>query len=416
MRLDRLPKPALSFLCQGLVSGTGFMASLAVMQQGQRNDYAAFVLIINAYMLLTSLLNALLLQPMATLSSRMAEQVVRRMLGLGVGGGLALGLLGSVLLLGYQAGFHSDAASSLPGPTIALCFCLLLYRDVQRAGWLLDGDLANLLRLDGAYFVLASVGLALAVIIGRFGLEGVLLAISLPALIGLRHRVHTAAPSGAPPFAVANRGFWLEVWHCARWALPGVLVTWLFSNGYWFYLASTQGHKAVAMLAASRLAFTPVGLMIQGWSSYYRPLFARLENAGALGEKADIIRRQNAMAMVLVLVYASLLCLAGGVAPRYLPTYLRGTVWLQYVWAWAGYFAVQWLRTVRMTARLANAAGFRLVFRSGVVGCLVFYLLLLPSPWLLDSPLICPLGLIVAEAAIYFCLREKTHAFVAETL
>jgi hypothetical protein len=304
----------------------------------------------------------------------------------------------------------------LPWLVLLLCFCLLLFRDVQRAGWLLDSDLLNLLKLDGVYFSLALIALLLAIKTGHVGISGVLGAMSLPALFGLIHHNRSTRTGSDFPFMRIDASFWRAVWSCSRWALPGVLINWMYSNGYWFYLNSSEGKLAVATLAASRLAFTPIGLMVQGWSGYFRPVFSRLEHQGAHAEKQAIIRRQNWICAGVALGYAALLSLLGMLEPRFLPAYLRGAVWLQYVWAWGLYFAVQWVRTVRLTSRLANAAGFRAAFQTGAFGCAVFYLLLLPSPWLTHSPLVCPVLLIVAELLIFISLSEKPHALVAQTV
>ena len=413
--LNRVPKPMLSFLCQGLVSGVSFMASLAILHFGKRDDYTAYVLVINAYMLLSSIMNALLLQPLVTLSGKMSASAIRQALIGGSVASLALGVAGAAGLLVYGLGLDAGSRMSLPWLVVAGFFCLLLFRDVQRAGWLLDSDLLNLLKLDGVYFTLALAGLVWAVHIRRLGLDAVLCAIALPALFGLLHRVRCARRDGQAQITSAGKAFRKEIWRCARWALPGVLVTWLFSNGYWFYLDSTQGKLAVATLAATRLAYTPIGLMVQGWSGYFRPVFSRLEHVGAHAEKQAVIRQQNWICMAVVVLYAALLTLLGSLMPRYLPTYIRGGIWLQYIWAWCGYFALQWVRTIRLTSRLANPAGFRVAFNAGVVGCLVFYLLLLlPSLWGKHSPMVCPLFLIVAEMVIFCSLREKAHVLVTQ--
>jgi hypothetical protein len=404
----------LSFLCQSLVSGVSFLSSLAILHYGKRDDYTAYVLVINGYVLLSSLMNAMLLQPLVTLSSKMSALAIRQSLNIGSVSSLLLGALGAFGLMGYALTQAAPSRPALPWILVAVCFCLLLFRDVQRSGWLLDSDLLNLFKLDSVYFSLALLALIAAVKFRYLGINGVLCAISLPALFGLVHRDHGTRQGNHVAFTHVGAAFWRALWHCSRWALPGVLVTWLFSNGYWFYLNSTEGKLAVAILAATRLAFTPIGLMVQGWSGYFRPVFSRLEHSGALAEKQAIIRRQNWICGGVALAYAAFLSLLGGLSPDFLPAYLRGGIWQQYVWAWGVYFAVQWVRTVRLTSRLANAAGFRVAFNAGVIGCTVFYLLLLPSPWLTHNPLVCPLFLIVSEVVIFFSLTEKAEVLVAQ--
>ncbi|SMC23039.1 hypothetical protein SAMN02745857_01524 [Andreprevotia lacus DSM 23236] len=408
-KLARVPRPLLSFVCQGLVSGVSFLSSLAVLHWAGRDDYSAYVLFVNAYVLLSSIQNAVLLSPLVTLSGRMSVLAREQAVAWGIRLALLLALPGGLALMAY---WHWQAQTAMPGwlwLAVPASFALLLFRDLRRAIWLLLGDLLALLRLDSAYFLLSTLILLLAYAWHGMSLGLAIAAVGLPGLWALLARPRFAEHVQDPEFATLDRAFRQELWACARWALPGIAVTWLFSNGYWFYLDAVQGKAAVALLAATRLFYTPVGLMIQGWAGYYRPVFARMEQAGQQGEKWRLVWQQLIWAAALVTLFAAVLALASWWLPRLVPHFIAPRLWQMSVALWAAYFIIQWGRTVIATALLANPVGYRVVFQGGLAGCVLFYVLFLPIAAFTAQPLYCPLALIVAEAAIAAWLWKKRH-------
>ncbi|KAF0815390.1 hypothetical protein IGB42_00471 [Andreprevotia sp. IGB-42] len=407
--LARVPRPLLSFVCQGLVSGVSFLSSLAVLHWAGRDDYSAYVLFINAYVLLSSIQNALLLSPLVTLSGRMSVAAREHAVSWGVRLGVVLALLGGLVLMAY---WHWQAPHSMPQwlwAGVPVGFGLLLFRDLRRAIWLLLGDLVSLLRLDIVYFLLSTLILLLAYHYRGMSLGLAIVAVALPALWALLKRPRFAANTRTPEFEQLDKAFRAELWACARWALPGVGVTWLFSNGYWFYLDAVQGKAAVALLAATRLFYTPIGLMIQGWAGYYRPVFARMEQAGQQKEKWVLVWRQVVWAAFIVASFAAVLAAVSLWVPAILPHFIDPQMWLLSVALWAVYFIIQWGRTVVATALLADPTGYRVVFQAGLAGCVLFYALFIPLAAFTHQPLYCPLALIVAEAAIALWLWKKRH-------
>lgn len=399
--LKRIPRPVLSFASQGLVSGASFLSALAMLHWGSAHDYSAYVLFINTFVLLSGLLNALLLSPLVTLSGQMSvlarEEAVRAGLWLAA----MLALVGGVALLVY---WQMPRVGQQVMPwwlwlAVPVAFGLLLQRDLKRAIALLLGEFWVLLRLDATYCALTCALLFAAWLAGSLSLGVAVLAVSVPALCALLLRLRFPAHDAAT-FIYFDAALRKEIWACAKWALPGVAVTWLFSNGYWFYLDAVQGQTAVALLAATRLFYTPVGLMIQGWAGYYRPAFSRLEHAGEQAAKWQLARRQMAWAVCIVLIFAVLLATMSWSVPGLVPRFIDSALWQQSVGLWAGYFVVQWVRTIVATALLANPAGYRVVFLGGVGGCALFYALFMPLAALTAQPLYCPLALIVAEIAI----------------
>jgi len=397
--LGRMPRPVLSFACQGMVSGISFIASFLLLHYADKGEYTTFVLFINAYALLASLQNALWLQPLVTLSGKMSRQAKSLAIRFGIWLSLVIAILGGILFSLYQHFTLATSFLSLSGLVFLFSFMFLLVRDSNRSAWLMLGKLPGLFLHDFAYL------LAFIAIAGAAWLEHslsmvlIVLAMSLPGLMSMLARPAVEEESVGTGIDALDRQFALAVWSCARWALPGVLVTWLFSNGYWFYLDSVEGKTMVATLAATRLFFTPIGLMIQGWAAYYRPVFSRLEHQEAQAEKRRLIRSQGWTCSLLVSGFV-LILLALLWYPKILPAYLPPALFAQLVLAWGMYFLVQWLRNIFSTALLADAAGYRVVFKAGLAGGVLFYLLFIPANLLSHWLVLCPLILCASELFI----------------
>ena len=397
--LNRIPRPVLSFACQGMVSGISFIASFLLLHYADKSEYTTFVLFLNGYALLASLQNALWLQPLVTLSGKMDAGARQQAIHRGVWLSLMIAVFGGVLFAGYRQLTLGAGWFNLATMLFLASFAFLLVRDANRSAWLMLGQLPGLFLHDLAYLLLFMLLAAIGWYLQLLSMSLVIVAIAFPGLMSLFARPRAGHVEGTPTIVQLDRDFARQVWSCARWALPGVLVTWLFSNGYWFYLDSVQGKAMVAMLAATRLFFTPVGLMIQGWAGYYRPVFSQLEHQGLLQQKRALVRRQALVCSGLVVLFVLALLLLT-LYPATLPAYLPPASFIPLVLAWGGYFLVQWLRNILSTAMLADAGGYKIVFKAGLTGAVLFYLLFIPAGYLSRQLVLCPLILCLAELFI----------------
>ena len=404
--LIRIPRPVLSFACQGMVSGISFIASFLLLHYADKSEYTTFVLFLNGYALLASLQNALWLQPLITLSGKMQAEAKQTAIRYGIWLSLAIALLGGVLFSGYRQLTQGSTWVSLSTLLFFSSFLFLLVRDSNRSAWLMLGKLPGLFVHDMAYLLLFVLLVALAWYAQWLSMNLVIVALSFPGVMSLFARPGRDADHADGSISQLDHKFAAQIWSCARWALPGVLVTWLFSNGYWFYLDMVQGKSQVATLAATRLFFTPVGLMVQGWAGYYRPVFSRLEHQGEHQAKLALVRRQSLICAGLVVVFvAGLLLLV--LVPTVLPAYLPPPVYVPLVLAWGGYFLVQWLRNILSTALLADASGYKRVFQAGLIGAGIFYMVFVPAAWASHFLVLCPLILLFAEILILSLLWRQ---------
>ena len=410
--MSRLPRVAYSVASQGLVSACNFLLCLALLYFAEPRHYVAFLLFINVVQLLTGLQNALFVSPVGVMVPRMqadevasAEKAAYRLAGL-----VALAGLPFIAYFFIKPPRMDSAAIALV-IAVFLCTILLLQREIARNACLLRSDMLVLVKYDALYFVLALALAGLAVALHELTFVVAALAFALPACLTRLSRPRWAATrSVAPATAVTafSPQFWAEVTQVVRWSVPGVVVTWLYSSGYWFILEHTQDTHKVAAMGAARLLFAPVGLLIQGWLMQLRPLSVAMAHAGQARALRRIVLRQSSWGALCVGLIT-----AGGCAlltwlPHLLPRSMQGEGVIIYVVVWGLYFVVFWFRSGISTLLQAKTAGFKTVFFANVLVCTVFYGVFFISLNRVPLPMsLC--GLIVAELLMVYLLNKYLH-------
>jgi hypothetical protein len=406
----------MSIASQGLVSAANFSLSLALLYFAPTSDYVTFLLFVTVFALLSSLQNAIFISPIGVLVPRMANQLVARTESVTSRFAVVLAAVGIPFVL-YSIPGKFALWETLGSALLYLSLLtLLLRREVARNGCLVRGDLIRLLRFDAIYFVVVIASMAFLVVTERLTFTLAAISFALPAVLTTLSAPRWPSDRKICPeneIRSLDTAFWKEVTRSARWAIPGVLVTWLFSNGYWFLLKEAAGDTAVAELGASRLLFTPVGLLIQGWVVMFRPVAVSLNHEGKQAQLRREVYQQALFGCATVTVLTALAWLVVSLARSYLPASLRSSSTQSHLLIWGLYFAIQWSRSGLTVASLTTAAGFRHVFWVGLMGCLTFYFVL--SIGLRIHPIeSCMWGLVIAEIFMTITLlkrfREHTRA------
>lgn len=398
-----------SIVSQGLVSATNFVMSIALLYFASQHDYVTFLLFTNVFALLSSLQNAIFISPIGVLVPRMADGTIRQAEAVSLRYAFLLTLLGlpfSISFVTQPTDWYQIGMMCL---LVFIALALLLRRDILRNACLVRSDLGELLKYDLICFLMAFTAIGVSVYLHRLSYESALMAFALPALMMYFSRPRYRTGRSVQPeteIVSLGRDFWKQVLATARWAIPGVLVTWLFSNGYWFLLKHFAGNAGVAEMGAARLLFTPVGLMIQGWAMMFRPIAVNMAHAGKLLELRTSVLRQAmfgcfAITGLTILAYGMLLYF-----PHYLPKSMQAMELPNYTLIWGLYFVIQWFRSGMTIATLTDASGFRFVFKVGLIGCLVFYSILFFG--ISSAPIYtCLWGLVVTELIATLLLLRR---------
>ena len=407
-----LPRVAYSVTSQGLVSACNLLLSLALLYYSEARHYVAFLLFLNVVQLLNGLQNALFVSPVGVLVPRLPAAEVARTERAAYKMTALIALVG----LPFIAYFFArpprlDATSMGLTAIIFVATIMLLQREIARNACLLRSDLPVLVKFDFLYFAMAMLLAGAAVALHELSFVVAVLAFALPASLSRLSRPqwpHSRVVAPGRALDAFAPGFWADVKQVAQWSVPGVLVTWLFSNGYWFILERTQDTQTVATLGAARLLFAPVGMFIQGWLMQLRPLAVSMAHSGQMGALRRLVVWQSAAGAGCVMLVAA--CGFGLVTwyPHLLPHSMQAPVVTDYIFVWAVYFAVFWFRSGISTLLMTSPSGFKTVFFANVIVCIAFYALFMSSLGHAELPLTLA-SLICAELLMIFLLNKRIH-------
>lgn len=398
-----------SIASQGMISGTNFVFSLALLYFGSPEDYVGFIVFVSALALLSSLLNAIFICPTGLMVPRMDDATIREAEMFTARGAIALSLLGLPFIYFIVPRAASTMVYAGMVVVVLPSLLLLLLRDVARNACLVREDLSVLLRVDTIYSLIACTAAMFAVVVFRIDLVVAVLAFSVPAVVNLLARPNWQMIRAVHPVDKVVRidgHFWREVVACAQWALPGVVVAWLFTNGFWFILQRVETSEALSELGGSRLVFAPIGLAIQAWCAAFRPTAVRLVFENKLEAVWRTLKVQ-ACTSVIGIVVLSLIAYAVVVyLPQIMPRALQSPSVVPYMFCWCVYFIINSIRNALTVACIAEKDGFRAAFRVGAVGCILFYAVMLAGLGI--SPILaCLTGMVIAEAVMAVLLLRR---------
>ena len=261
---------------QALLSAASLVVGLLLIRRTSGEQYGAYVLVANAFLLLTSLQNAFfgpsLILRMAPLDAaargalvagvhREQRQVLRWVFGsaavliavLGLGGAMP----GSTALLLLAAALAAPAA---------------LTRDYFRSATLAQQRAQDVMRCDLLYALLLVGGAALATLSPLPAATAVvtLALAALCAAAALSRQLPRDVPGSASPAG----GLLRQIATLGAWSTAGAAIHWTFSQGYGYLVAATLDVGAVAAIAATRLLLMPVNLLSTGVGAMMLPVTA----------------------------------------------------------------------------------------------------------------------------------------------
>lgn len=391
-----------SVLDQALLSGLNFSIGIYLISTVPKGEYGLYVQLFAVGVLFCGVVDALVANALANLSSRhppevmagkvATAQVIARLLGTLLallGGGLAFGLQWDDPL-GHGRGWVALAFVTYVGS--------LAFRDFKRVLLYLDQRSVDVLRLDGLF-----VGLALA---GGLGLH-LMEHVSLVSIFIVLTLANTLALMVSPavtrvaefrwPDVVAA---WSECWAITRWALPGLALGWM-GNSLYLYVAGFQlGLEATAELNASRLLLMPMTLLTVAWQQMARADVAQLIMRGQRDAFPPFLTKSALVILVPMTLYlGALYFLYGPVAglisaDKYVYFSELLTLWIIYLLV----YAIKFVGTVLMV----GFGDFLTLLKMNVTSLVLqgLLLLILPPIWGIHSVVICLVASELLEAVV----------------
>ncbi|MEQ1806973.1 MAG: hypothetical protein ABL900_16470 [Burkholderiaceae bacterium] len=378
------------------LSAMSLAISLAFIRFATKEDYGAYLILLTPLSLVQGIQNALILSPIATvlpgaskseaavvhstavasLTAFVVVAAVISAIGLSIYQWTEFGTLQPTLILGFSLAVAGIGARE---GARTLCYAkgmawVALRSDLIYGGGLLAGILAL------CYFTILSP-------------ENALLATAIAALWTYAFRLRHLGALEMDP--VVLRKFWA----CGKWAIGGVLVTWVNLSAYPLVVGAALGSDAVAEINVARLFLVPVALAIAAWSNVCRPKISGWMAQGMQSEIENVSVRSIRLGLVMLAIAAALLLLAYPSIEPHLGGAYRGL--RPIVILWVIFFALNLARSVFMATLMTTAADYKRLQAASWVALIVA----LPGLALLSSlGSIWVVGVLVAAEAVHLLM------------
>ena len=277
-------KGGMAIADQGLITGSNFLLSILLARWLSREEYGAFALAFAIFLLVATLYQALVLEPMSVFGGSVYHSQLRAYLR----ALLRIHLIASIAIvvsLGISAQLARMAgqADGLPGALVGVALgtpCILLLWLARRAFYL---------RLSSAFAVIGAVlycalvvgGLFLAQARGlsspfeAFALTGVgALLSSALLLFFLRSQLEVSK------VGLHLREVWNRHWKYGRWALLCAAAMWVPANLFYPLISSFSGVASAGELKALLNFFNPIFQTYAALSLLLLPYAARRRSQG----------------------------------------------------------------------------------------------------------------------------------------
>lgn len=269
-----IPLFSAAIVDQVVLSGTNFIVGLLLIRYATDRDYALYVLVQSALLLVITVHGSWLTGPLAILTPQLSAEERWRTIGsvkhaqrrfLGV---LAVPLL-LVPLLGYLTGLFPGLLAAVIAIGV-LAGWASLRREYLRSVLLMYSRTHSLLGADSVYAASLLVGVALALLFGKPVVIGAALALVFAALAGAAagHRALAMTHAWKEEGVVT---IWPGIRRLGFWSLLGASTYWFLGQSFNYVLASRIDLKAVADINAARLLLMPALVLTAGVASLLTP-------------------------------------------------------------------------------------------------------------------------------------------------
>ena len=322
---------------QVILSGSNLLVALLLVRYTSDRDYALYVLLQSALVLVVTLHSAVVCGPLAILAPRKEPEPRRQMLGaIRASQNRLLWPLFLIALLAPALGYVSGAMST----TLALVCGIgviaawaAVERNYARNTLLIYSRLRALVVADSVY-----VGILLAGVLWAafgFGVPILWVAVALAAAAWIGAiSARPAMANDTPRVSADARPMWKEMRGLGFWYVMAASIFWLYTRSYNYILASRLNLTAVADVNAVRLMVVPALLITTGLQGVLTPTAASwLAEIGF----DRLLRRLLALAVVAVLcsiAYLSLIwVIRDWVTIRLLHKHIANCDFLLLLWA-----------------------------------------------------------------------------------
>lgn len=343
-----------SALDQAWLSVLNLAISFAFIRYGTKEDYGTYLLLMTPLYLFMGVQNALILSPIVTVLPSSAPAERDTVYGTAIAFQIAFVSLGA-LLSSLALAIYWYVVHGTIQPGLILGFGLAIAGTCTREGvrtfFYTHGNALGALKSDLVY------GLGLMLAVGGLSYFSVLtskatlIATGISALWPYLLRITKVTQLRLDRMVLA------KFWACGRWALVGVLVTWINLNAYPLIVGLSLSTAAVAEINVGRIFLMPVGLCATAWSNLYRPQISGWAAKGKVSAIRDLSLRSIALGIAMLSIFVATLAWAYPHVENLLGPSYRGL--LPLVLMWSLFFAIGLVRSILMASLMTDAKGYK---------------------------------------------------------
>jgi len=368
---------AISFLDQSLLSLASFLVGLFLIRNTAKEQYGMYAVACAAVLFVVGVQNALVTTQMTVLAPR-DDRGNRERFCAALASGQYLILL-PFLAAAFAAAAAARTAGLLDGNAtlviLSVCAAVpgVMLREFFRGYFFRLARPTAVLAMDSLYLALLGAGLGFFAVVFPAGLHVTALLVTGAAALPAGF----AALFGAgmkPVFRLREiSDALIEVWAQGRWALAGVMVTWLQDQSYLYLLAALAGAAETAEASAARLFLAPAALLNAGFARVLLPRWAALRRCGGEELIRSMARKALGCMTGAIVAYAAIILLVRDSLERLLG--IRGYADLEaLVVLWSVLFVIQACRSV-CSWMLQASCRFAPLARANAVSAVVVLLL-----------------------------------------
>jgi len=304
----------LALFDQALLSATNFLINVLLIRNVPAEEYGLFVLLNAALFLAIGLQNAIITTPLSVLAPKMRESEKALFIHSLAITQYYIWLPATFLVVAIATLADFLALFHLPVLVIvatAVAILLSFVREYMRRVFFVFMLTGYVLAVDVIYAASLLMMLALISILPSAQAAGALLSIGIAgALAGVFAIWLYSRWSPHGERLKTSLHYLVDAWKHGRWALMGVIVTWLGTQGFYYLLSGMKGRGDVADIAASQKLLMPISIMVVATLSILKPKGASLLAEGKQNVLVRLTTLFSAGSVAIAVVYTGAVYLA----------------------------------------------------------------------------------------------------------
>lgn len=350
----RISGGIVSALDQAWLSVMNLAISFAFIRFGEKEDYGIYLLLLTPLYLFMGIQNALILSPIATVFPSSHSSEKGTVLSTAIAAQVAFVSLGALICSAGLAIYWYVAHGTIPMGLIfgfGIAIAGSCAREGVRTLFYTRGAAVGAFRSDLVY------GLGLMVSVGALSYYAQLTSASALIAMGIAALWPYAFRGAQLANLQLDRQVLSKFWACGRWALVGVLVTWVNLSAYPLIVGASLSAAAVADINVARLFLMPVSLCATAWSNLHRPQISAWAAEGKLLDVKALSLKSIVIGIGMLSIFVAALGLAYPYVEILLGPSYRGLFPL--VLLWSMFFVVGLPRSILMATLMTKPEGYK---------------------------------------------------------